>query len=123
MRYLNTNEVIFLHEYLIREFGGLKGLRDHSALESALGRLDTGYYDNIYEKAAALMESLAINHPFVDGNKRVSFFATDIFLRLNGYYIDCDSESVYSFFRALFETGRFKFNELLNWLSQHVRSI
>jgi len=123
MRYLTSNEVIYLHEYLIREFGGLAGVRDPAALESALARPASGYYYNIYEEATALMESLAINHPFIDGNKRVSFFATDVFLRMNGYYIDCESESAYSFFISLFETDKFKFNALLAWLNKHIKSI
>jgi death-on-curing protein len=50
MRYLTSNEVIFLHEYVIREFGGLAGLRDPAALESALARPASGYYYNIYKK-------------------------------------------------------------------------
>jgi death on curing protein len=123
MRYLTIKEVIFLHEYLVREFGGSKGLRDLAALESALARPETGYYNNIFEEATALMESLAINHPFIDGNKRVSFFVTDVFLRMNGYYIDCDSKSAYSFFMTLFESGKFRFKELLPWLNKHIKSI
>jgi death-on-curing protein len=92
-KYLSIDEVIILHEYLINEFGGSNGLTNKKSLEAALMRPQSGYYKNIFEEAAALMESLAINHPFVDGNKRVAFFATDVFLRLNNYYIDCDNES------------------------------
>jgi death-on-curing protein len=73
-KYLTTNEVIVIHEYLISEFGGSRGLRDLGSLESALARPSTGYYHNIYEESTALMESLAINHPFIDGNKRIAFF-------------------------------------------------
>ena len=123
MKYLTVKEVIFLHEYLVVKFGGSKGLRDLAALESALARPETGYYNNIFEEATALMESLAINHPFIDGNKRVSFFATDVFLRMNGYYIDCDSESAYNFFMTLFESNKFRFKELSPWLNKHIKSI
>ena len=80
-------------------------------------------YPTLIEKAAALGYSIIINHPFIDGNKRVSFFATDVFLRINGYYIDCDSESAYRFFITLLESGTFIFNELLAWLNKHIRSI
>ena len=64
-----------------------------------------------------------MNHPFVDGNKRVAFFATDIFLRLNGYYIDCDNEKAYSYFMKLFDSNDFHFNKLLEWLRKNVKSL
>jgi len=69
------------------------------------------------------MESLAVNHAFIDGNKRISFFATDVFLRLNGHYIDCDSESANDFFIDLFESNRFKYKYLLSWLKKHIKPI
>ena len=65
--------------------GGAPGVRDPGALEAALFRPQTGYYDDIVAEAAALLESLAINHPFVDGNKRIAFAAADVFLRINGW--------------------------------------
>ena len=123
MRYLSVDEVIVIHEYLIGEFGGSSGIRDLAALESALARPQTGYYNNINEESAALMESLAINHPFIDGNKRVSFFVTDVFLRLNGYYIDCDSQSAHNFFIELFKTNKFKFKYLLPWLEKYIKPV
>ena len=122
-KYLSIDEVIVLHEYLIDEFGGSIGLRDRGGLEAALARPKTGYYTNIYEESAALMESLAINHSFVDGNKRVSFFVTDVFLRLNGFFIDCDSQSAYDFYMELFESHNFKFKHLLLWLKKHIKSL
>lgn len=123
MRYLTVNEVIVIHEYLIDEFGGSSGMRDLAALESALARPQSGHYKNIMEESAALMESLAINHPFIDGNKRVSFFVTDVFLRLNGYFIDCDSQSAHNFFIELFESNKFRFKYLLPWLEKHIKPI
>ena len=122
-RYISVDQAIILHKYLISEFGGAKGLRSISALESALMRPQSGYYNDIIEEATALMESLAINHPFVDGNKRISFFVTDVFLRLNGYFIDCDSESAYQFFMNLFETNLFKYDKLHPWLMKHTKSL
>lgn len=67
--FLTLDELLVMHHQLIEEFGGSHGLRDKGALESALMRPQTGYYQNILEDAAAFMESLAMNHPFVDGNK------------------------------------------------------
>ncbi|HED36770.1 MAG TPA: type II toxin-antitoxin system death-on-curing family toxin, partial [Ignavibacteria bacterium] len=75
-KYLTNDEVIIIHKNLIDEFGGLHGIRDNNSLESAVMRSQSGYYEDIYEEASALMESLASNHSFVDGNKRISFFAT-----------------------------------------------
>jgi death-on-curing protein len=122
-RYLTVDEVVVIHKYLIDEFGGSTGIRDIKALKSALARPQSGYYNKIQEKSAALMESLAMNHPFIDGNKRVSFFVTDVFLRLNGYFIDCDSKSAYHFIMELFESGKFKYKFLLPWLKAHIIQI
>ena len=69
------------------------------------------------------MESLANNHPFVDGNKRVAFFATETFLSMNGYYIECDDDDAHGFFMRLFETNSFRFAALQLWLEEHVRPL
>ncbi len=119
--FLTTEEAIAIHDDQISQFGGSMGLRDMGALESALFRPQMGYYDGLIEEAAAMMESLAMNHPFVDGNKRVAFFATDAFLRMNGWFIDCDSREAYSFFMQLFETHSFRFAELKTWLEEKVK--
>lgn len=116
-------EVVALHDDLLNRFGGEPGLRDAGSLESALMRPQMGYYDGIIEEAAALMESLAMNHPFVDGNKRVAFFVTDTFLRMNGQYIDCGSEETYGYFMQLFDTNTFRFTELAAWLAESVKPL
>ncbi len=66
-KYLSVDDIQEIHKYLINEFGGIHGSRDKNALESAVMRPQTGYYKDIFEEAAALMESLANNHPFIDG--------------------------------------------------------
>ena len=109
-----------MHADLIAQFGGSPGLRDMGALESAAMRPQMGYYGSLLEEAAALMESLAMNHPFVDGNKRVAFFVTDAFLRLNGHFVDCDGREAHGDFMRLFETNTFRFDELREWLEVHV---
>ena len=116
-------EVVEIHDVAVREFGGSSGLRDAGALESALMRPQLGYYGNLLEEAAALMESLAMNHPFVDGNKRTAFFTTDAFLRRNGQFIDCDGQQAYEFFMQLFETHSFRFAQLHAWLEQHSKPL
>ena len=118
--FLTIEEVVALHGILIHEFGGASGLRDEGALASALLRPQMGYYDGLIDEAAALLESLAMNHPFVDGNKRVAFAATDAFLRMNGSFIGCDGEEAYGFFMGLFETNSFRFAELRSWLEEHA---
>jgi death on curing protein len=69
------------------------------------------------------MGSLANNHPLVDGNKRIAFFVTDTFLRMNGYYIDCDNEEAHEFLIGLFEINQFRFAELETWLEARVRPV
>jgi prophage maintenance system killer protein len=71
--------------FTVARCGGSPGVRDLGLLECALFRPPTGYYTNVAEMAAGLFESLIMNRPFFDGNKRVAFFATDVFLRMSGY--------------------------------------
>ena len=92
--YPEIGEAIAIHDALIQEFGGSMGMRDEGALASALMRPQLEYYESLIEEAVALMESLANNYPFVDGNERTALAVTDTFLRLNGHFIDCDSVEV-----------------------------
>ncbi len=85
VQFLSLDEVISIQEVLIDRFGEEHGVRDKGLLESTLFRPQTGYYTHLEEMAAAMFESLLINHAFVDGNKRIAFFATDVFLRANGW--------------------------------------
>jgi death on curing protein len=73
--YLTAAELIAIHADQIECYGGTHGIRDRGALEAALFRPQTGYYQDIIEEAAALWESLAMNHPFIDGNKRPEHFS------------------------------------------------
>ena len=116
-------EVIAMHNALISAFGGSLGILDEGALASALMRPQLGYYDGLIQEAAALMESLANNHAFVDGNKRVAFFVTDTFLRMNGHFINCDNDEAYSFFMRMFEASSFRFTELNSWLEEKVEPL
>ncbi|CAK7015362.1 MAG: hypothetical protein DELT_02236 [Desulfovibrio sp.] len=88
--YLTSLEVLALHQALLQRYGGAPGIRDMGAVEAAVFRPQCGYYGDIVEEAAALLESLLINHPFVDGNKRVAFAACDVFLRINGWRAQTD---------------------------------
>lgn len=118
-----VQEVMATHDLLIEELGGAHGLRDEGALASAVLRPQMGYYDGLIEEAAALMESLSQNHPFIDGNKRVAFVCTDAFLRMNGSYIDCGRDEAYEFFMGLYETNSFRFANLVPWLEEHLKPL
>lgn len=88
--YLTVIEVLTIHSILIDEFGGIEGVRDLGALEAAVFRPQTGYYEDPIAEAAALFESLIQNHPFLDGNKRIALGAADVHLRMNGYELGGD---------------------------------
>lgn len=118
--FLSLDEVLAIHERVIEVFGGAEAVRDLGLLESALYRPQSGYYQDLISMAAALFESLLINHPFVDGNKRVAFFATDVFLRLNGWRFDVDPHEAYSLLSELLETGRADFEHLATWIRNSV---
>jgi death-on-curing protein len=120
IKYLETEEVLLIYSRVIEEFGGESGIRDTVALESAINRPKFDYYTTIIEKSAAIMESLAMNHPFVDGNKRMAFFVTDIFLRINGFLIEVESQDAYHFIIENLTKGTFKFDEIKNWLESKV---
>jgi death on curing protein len=114
--YLTQIEVLAMHSDQIERYGGSHGVRDHGLLESALYRPQTGYYGNLIEEAVALWESLAQNHPFIDGNKRTAFAATYTFLAINGIRLTADSSETYLFIAGLYEAGTFRFENLVQWL-------
>jgi death-on-curing protein len=118
--YLTISDVLAMHTVLIRRYGGAPGLRDAGALESALFRPQTGYYEDIVAEAAALFESLAINHPFVDGNKRTAFAATDVFLRIDGHRIKGKAEELHAELMGMFEAATFDLAHLEPWLRERV---
>ena len=119
--YVTTADALFFHKQLIERYGGAPGVRDAGALESALHRPQTGYYDTLVHEAAALLESLVQNHPFVDGNKRVAFAVVDVFLRINGHWITADSKAIYDYLIKLFEDRTFDMEHLVPWLQEIVR--
>ncbi len=116
VQFLTLDEVLALHERLLQEFGGPSGVRDLGLLESALYRPRSGYYEDILEMASALCESLLMNHAFIDGNKRVAFFATDVFLRMNGWKIRATTEEAYDFLVGGLERGGLDREALEAWL-------
>ncbi len=120
VHYLTRDEAVAIHQGLIDRFGGLEGVRDLGLLESALYRPRTGYYQDLAEMATALFESLLMNHAFIDGNKRVAFFATDIFLRLNGWKLKVEPNSAHEFLIGLLERKECDFHHLLPWIRKSL---
>lgn len=119
-KYLTLDDALFIHTEQLRLFGGAPGIRDLGLVEAALLRPQTGYYDGLVEEAAALWESLAMNHGFVDGNKRVAFACVDIFLELNGRRITAEPSEVIAFIYERLETGTMTKDRLLGWLTEHT---
>jgi death-on-curing protein len=115
-QFLTLPEILAIHEDQIDTYGGSYGLRDSGLLESAIYRPQTGYYADVVEEAPALWESLAQNHPFVDGNKRTAFAPTYTFLEIDGVHLTATAEDVYEFILSLYEVGMFRFENLAPWI-------
>jgi death on curing protein len=121
--YLTVAEVYHMQHRLIDLFGGLHGVRDAGAIEAAVFRPQTGYYDSAEEEAAALMESLGMNHGFMDGNKRIAFTAVDVFLRRNGFYLEVGSDEGYSFIEGSLARQEFRFARILDWIRANTKRL
>src|SRR5215475_14722078 len=107
--YLTVAETYHMQHRLIELFGGMHGVRDAGAIEAAVFRPQTGYYESVEEEAAALMESLGMNHGFIDGNKRIAFAAADVFLRINGFYLEVGADEGHRFIEGSLERREFRF--------------
>ncbi len=119
--YLTLLDVLAIQADLIERYGGASGVRDTGLLEAALYRPQTGYYGDLIEEAAALWESLAQNHPFIDGNKRTAFAAAYTFLAINGACITASADEIYAFISGLYEAGTFGFENLVSWLRENTQ--
>jgi death-on-curing protein len=125
MRYLLLDEVIELHARVMSQSGGAPGVRDMNALDSALVQPQMSFggkelHPTIAEKAAALCYSLVMNHPFVDGNKRVGHAATETFLVLNGWELDASVDESEQTIMEL-AASTLSRQQLLNWISARLR--
>lgn len=118
--YLALDDVLSIHRAQIERYGGAYGVRDLGLIEAALMRPQTGYYPTLVEQAAALWESLAINHGFVDGNKRIAFACTQIFLRMNGHSINAGQPEIIDFIYSHLEFGTFRKDVLEVWLQDNI---
>jgi death-on-curing protein len=121
--FLTVEECIRLHEQHIIRFGGTPGLRDPGLLESALARPRSGYYQTIFEQAAALMQSLASNHCFIDGNKRMAMGCAYIFLDTNGFTVDHEGAEGEKFLIERVIVGKAEISEIASWLASRASAI
>ena len=121
--YLTTIEALSIHAVLIKKYGGTEGAVDIGLLESALFRPQTGYYPDLISQATALFESLIINHPFTDGNKRTAFAVTDVFLRINGFRFQVNEKDIYYEMIRLLNSNQFQFKLLLPWMKKSIKAI
>ena len=124
MRYLAIAEILDLHERLLADSGGASGVRDLGALESAVGQPHATFggqdlYPDLVAKAAALCYSLVMNHPFIDGNKRIGHAAMETFLLLNGHEIDCDVDEQERVILQL-ASGDLSRNAFAEWVRLHT---
>ena len=124
MRTLATEDVIRLHAIALAEYGGgLAGMSDVGLLEAAIGRMTSGwgdeeFYPTLFDKAAALLESIIHNHPFVDGNKRTAMLAAGTFLQLNGWELTFDAVEVVEFALGV-ANKQLAMPEIVQWLQTH----
>ena len=122
-----VKEVEQIHKLLINAFGGSHGIRDSSALESALTRPfqtfeERELYPTLVGKAASLMESILVNHPFIDGNKRTGFLLCESILEKDGFTINADTDSIYEFIVNI-ANGDLHFDDIVNWLKSNTSVI
>jgi death-on-curing protein len=125
MKYLSPEQILFIHFRLIEETGGGYGIRDMEMLLSAAERPKASFdgqdlYPDPVSKAAALMESLIRNHPFIDGNKRVGVAATGLFLLQNGYRLTASNADLADFALGVAQS-RYTLEEIKTWLHAHIQ--
>ena len=125
IHYLTPEQMLFLHSRLISTIGGGHGVRDIGMLLSALGRTQATFdgkelYPDIMLKAAALMDSLVRNHPFVDGNKRTAITASALFLRLNGYLLQVENREMVRFALACAQS-QLSLVEIAEWFKKYSK--
>ena len=122
---ITVQEAIEIHSILIERFGGTNGLRDKGLLESALNRPfqtfdETELYPTAIEKATALIESIIMNHPFTDGNKRTGYVLARLTLMNESIDINAEHQDKYEFVISI-SKGELSFDEIKMWLEKHSR--
>jgi death-on-curing protein len=124
LNWINLKEIVLIHELVVNETGGMHGIINPVALESALSRPFSSFeekelFPDMWSKIAALIHSLIAFHPFTDGNKRTAFVAAEVILKLNGYHITPAIEHE-AFFWAI-ARGEKSVEEIQAWLTRHAK--
>ncbi len=124
---ISKNTILRLHELSILKYGGAEGVRDQGLMESAIARPYQTFggedlYPTFFEKAAAIVESIIINHPFIDGNKRTGFLAMLAVLEAENFKITATNDELYNFTIRI-STGEIKFEEIVTWLKNNSTAI
>lgn len=122
-RTVDIAEVIEIHKAIIKSVGTKAGIRDFSLLHSAVERPKATYggqdlYPTIFLKAAALLQSLCMNYPFTDGNKRTAWLSMKRFLRINGYYLRAERKEDTDFM-VWVDNSKVELNKISLWLRKH----
>lgn len=123
MMILTVEEIVYLHNLLIRRFGGSDGLRDRGLLESAVYSIGAAYDDaemfpTIEEKAARLAFGLITNHAFVDGNKRIGIMAMMTTLELNSVSLISSTDELTELGLGIAD-GKLGYEDILAWIERH----
>ena len=121
---ITLHHVLEIHQVLIKEFGGIQGVRDSALLEAAINRPYSGFGDNQFypnseARAAAIVESVVKNHPFIDGNKRAGHAAMETFLMFNGYEISSGVDEQTEIVLGV-ASGRLDRSTFTRWLQDHI---
>src|SRR3989338_2780411 len=125
MKYISIDEVLAIHYTIIKGFGGLPGIRDFGLLHSAIERPKASFggedlYPNIFEKAAALLHSLILNHPFLDGNKRTAYASCARLLIINSYQLKVTKIIIVSYILYI-EKNKPSIQQISLWLKSKTR--
>ena len=124
---ISQDFVLRLHQLSIEKYGGSLGIRDEGYLQSAIDRPFSTFggeelYPTPFQKAAAILESILKNHPFVDGNKRTGLLACNAILLLNGWELDADSEAAYDFTIQV-ASSHMEFENIVSWIETNATAI
>jgi len=122
---ISTEDIIKIHKLLIDQFGGSHGVRDYNSLNSSINRPFATFdqqelYPEPIEKAAAILESIVTNHPFVDGNKRTGYVIARLLLLKSGFDIEATQEDKYEMVIAV-SKGEWKYEQIKNWLTERCK--
>lgn len=127
MKYLLVDEILAIHQEMTEKFGGNHGIRDFGLLYSAIYRPQASFagedlYISVFDKASSLINSLLLNHPFVDGNKRTAYTSCARFLYINGYLLKCSPSQIISFAKRI-ENKKLRMEKIAVWLKKHSKKV